>query len=355
MSKSSSTSNSAKRFPFNAPSNAGEFSQWALLPLRAFLGITFLFAGFQKLANPNFFIDASPISIHSQLTGAARFSPIHALLSHMVGLANPIGMVIAYAELAVGLGILLGLFTRIAAIGGALLSFSLFLAVSFHTTPYFTNADIVFFFAWLPFIFAGSPSQLSLDAWLGAYIKKGVNVSTTEIATPVQIEALSRRKMMVSSAAAATAALGTLIAGGTVAATGKLIGNAKSQAASGTVAETTTTLSPTTTTTTTSKYPGVMLGAASQVAVGKPATFTVPSTGDPAIVFNEGGGKFISYDTVCPHAGCTVGYYSGKTMQCPCHGGVFDVGTGNVLSGPPPHGLVKLNVVLEADGNLYLQ
>jgi len=98
-----------------------------------------------------------------------------------------------------------------------------------------------------------------------------------------------------------------------------------------------------------------MLGAASQVVVGRPATFTVPSTGDPAIVFNLGGGKFVSYDTVCPHAGCTVGYYSGKTMQCPCHGGQFDVSTGNVVSGPPPHGLVKLNVVLEADGNLYLQ
>jgi thiosulfate dehydrogenase [quinone] large subunit len=273
----------------------------------------------------------------------------------MVGIANPIGMVIAYAELAIGLGILLGLFSRIAAIGGALLSFSLFLAVSFHTTPYFTNADVVFFFAWLPFIVAGSPSKLSLDAWLSAYTKKSANISSKEIATPVQIEALSRRKMMVSSAAAATAALGTLIAGGTVAATGKLIGNAKSPTSSGIASETTTTLSPTTTTTTSSKYPGVMLGAASQVAVGKPATFTVPSTGDPAIVFNEGGGKFISYDTVCPHAGCTVGYYSGKTMQCPCHGGVFDVSTGNVLSGPPPHGLAKLNVVLEADGNLYLQ
>jgi len=364
MSKSSSVSASSKRFPFNAPTNAGQFSQWALLPLRAFLGITFLFAGFQKLANPNFFINASPISIHSQLTGAARFSPIHALLSHMIGLANPIGMVIAYAELAVGLGVLIGLFTRIAAIGGALLSFSLFLAVSFHTTPYFTNADIVFFFAWLPFIFAGSPPQLSLDAWLSAYSLKREKVSSTEVATPVQIESLSRRKVMVGGAAAATAALGTLIAGGTVAATGKLIGNAKTPATNGIASGTTTTtsqgttpttLSPTTTTTSASKYPGVMLGAASQVAVGKPATFTVPSTGDPAIVFNEGGGKFISYDTVCPHAGCTVGYYSGNTLQCPCHGGQFQVSTGNVVSGPPPHGLTKLNVVLEADGNLYLQ
>jgi thiosulfate dehydrogenase [quinone] large subunit len=362
MSKSSPR-HATKSSPFNTPANARLLSEWALLPLRVFLGATFLYAGFQKLANPNFFINASPISIHSQLTGAARFSPIHALLSHMVGLANPIGLTIAYAELAVGLGILIGLFSRIAAIGGALLSFSLFLAVSFHTSPYFTNADIVFFFAWLPFIFAGSPPQLSVDAWLATFAKKGIKIGPSGVATPVQIDALSRRKMMVSSAAAATAALGTLIAGGTVAATGKLIGNAKSPTTNGFGSTTTTTgasttpttLTPTTTTTVGSKYSGTKLGAASQVAVGKPATFTVPSTGDPAIVFNQGGGKFVAYDTVCPHAGCTVGYYSGNTMQCPCHGSQFTISGGNVLNGPAPHGLSKLNVVLEADGNLYLQ
>jgi alpha-tubulin suppressor-like RCC1 family protein len=91
----------------------------------------------------------------------------------------------------------------------------------------------VFFFAWLPFIFAGSPPQLSVDAWLATFAKKGIKIEPSGVATPVQIDALSRRKMMVSSAAAATAALGTLIAGGTVAATGKLIGNAKSPTTKG--------------------------------------------------------------------------------------------------------------------------
>ena len=47
----------------------------ALLPLRAFLGFTFCFAGLQKLANPGFFDAASPVSIQSQLAGAARFTP----------------------------------------------------------------------------------------------------------------------------------------------------------------------------------------------------------------------------------------------------------------------------------------
>ena len=381
---------------FNAPANARLLSEWTLLPLRIFLGTTFLYAGFQKLANPNFFINESPISIHSQLSGAARFSPIHALLSHMIGIANPIGMVIAYAELAVGLGILIGLFSRIAAIGGALLSFSLFLAVSFHTSPYFANSDIVYFFAWLPFILAGSPPKLSVDAWLATKTEKNTQIAPNEVATPVEINALSRRKIIVGSAAAATATLGTLITGSAVAATGKLVGNAKTPTtnsfASGTTTSTTrkpsttttrkasttttrkasttttrapanggttgpssppTTLAPPTTTTP-SKYPGVKLGSASQVTVGKPATFTT-NNGDPGIVFNQGGGKFIAYNTVCSHAGCTVGYNSGNTLQCPCHGAQFLVSNGNVIGGPAPHGLIKLNVVQEADGNLYLQ
>ena len=50
---------------------------------------------------------------------------------------------------------MLGLWTRVAALGGALLSFGLFFTVSFHATPFYTGADIVFFFAWMPFILAG--------------------------------------------------------------------------------------------------------------------------------------------------------------------------------------------------------
>jgi thiosulfate dehydrogenase [quinone] large subunit len=46
----------------------------ALLPLRAFLGFTFCFAGLRKLANPRFFDAADPASIQSQLTGAAPFT-----------------------------------------------------------------------------------------------------------------------------------------------------------------------------------------------------------------------------------------------------------------------------------------
>lgn len=145
------------------PPAAGALAGWALLPLRAFLGFTFCFAGLQKLANPSFFRASNPGGIQAQMAAAARNSPIHALLTPLAHHAVLIGTVIAIGEVAVGFGTLLGLFTRIAALGGALLSLNLFLAVSFHTNPYYTGSDIVFIFAWLPLIVAGG-GQLSVDA-----------------------------------------------------------------------------------------------------------------------------------------------------------------------------------------------
>ena len=54
------------------PAHALQLTGWAALPLRAFLGFTFCFAGLQKLANPGFFDATNPVSIQSQLAGAAR-------------------------------------------------------------------------------------------------------------------------------------------------------------------------------------------------------------------------------------------------------------------------------------------
>jgi thiosulfate dehydrogenase [quinone] large subunit len=385
---------------------AWALAEWALLPLRIFLGATFLFAGLQKLSNPNFFNFNSPNSIHAQLMGAARVSPIHALLSHMVGLATPIGIMIAAGEMAIGIGTLLGLWTRIAAVGGLILSFSLFLAVSFHTSPYYTGADIVFSFAWIPFIIGGGPSRFSVDGWAAGFAARQVGVRRCELVavpfskvqgvcghfvsgkctarhglacdasacpwllgdfaptvTPVKIATLQRRSLVLGAAAAASAAVGATVLGAAVAAGGRLAGGAHVPSSStgqlGSGATTTTTLgssSPATSTPVARKYSGTLLGAASQVPTGQAASFTIPTTGDPGIVIHEKGGQFQAYDSVCPHMGCTVGYSgSANLMVCPCHGSQFLASTGQVLSGPAPHGLTKLNVVLEPDGNIYLK
>jgi thiosulfate dehydrogenase [quinone] large subunit len=152
------------------PPKAVALSGWALLPLRGFLGFTFCFAGLQKLANPNFFNASSPVSIQAQLLASSRVSPLHQLLGHLLGLAVPIGVLIALAEIAVGLGVLLGLWTRVAAAGGMMLALTLFLTVSFHSSPYYTGADIVFLFAFIPLVLAGSGGVLSLDGLIAARV-----------------------------------------------------------------------------------------------------------------------------------------------------------------------------------------
>ena len=106
---------------FRPPPHTLASAGWVLLPLRAFLGFTFVFAGLQKLANPAFFNAANPASIQAQLASARRASPIHSLIGPLTHVAVPVGLLIAFAELAIGLGTLLGLWARAAAIGGSVL------------------------------------------------------------------------------------------------------------------------------------------------------------------------------------------------------------------------------------------
>jgi nitrite reductase/ring-hydroxylating ferredoxin subunit len=47
-------------------------------------------------------------------------------------------------------------------------------------------------------------------------------------------------------------------------------------------------------------------------------------------------GTFFAVDNDCPHAGCSLsqGDLWGKVINCPCHGGQFDLETGEVVGGP---------------------
>ena len=146
---------------------------WVLLPLRLFLGITFVYAGLQKLTDPQFFDPHAVGYIGKQLAAFARDSPLHdLLLSVAVPHAALFGSLVAYGELAIGLGVLVGLLLRPAAFFGALLSFVFFLSASWNVHPYFYGPDIVFFFAWLPVMLAGARHAAlpvmddALTAWL---------------------------------------------------------------------------------------------------------------------------------------------------------------------------------------------
>jgi thiosulfate dehydrogenase [quinone] large subunit len=330
---------------------------WYLLPLRVFLGVTFLYAGLQKLANPDFFKSSSPVSIHAQLIGATHTSPIGSLLGHLTGAASVIGALIAVAEVAIGAGALFGLLTRVAAVGGMLVSFSLFLAISFHSRPYFTGSDIVFLFAWTPVALAGAAGAPALDTWLASQRARTFTASDTAR------EGAVSRGAIIGIFAASTAVLIGAVAG-----FGRVFASSTTVNAGGTTATTSSTAPPTSTTgaptttapgastTTTVPLPrGKSIGAASQVPVGGSAAFNDPSSGDPSLVIQQTADDFKAFDAICPHAGCTVAYQaSAGIIACPCHGSEFNPKTGAVIQGPANTGLTPIKVIKGSNGDLYV-
>jgi thiosulfate dehydrogenase (quinone) large subunit len=342
---------------------------WTLLPLRAFLGVTFCFAGLQKLANPAFFDPSSPVSIQSQLAGAARVSPVHALLGPVAHVATPVGVVIALSELAVGIGTLLGFQARIAAAGGMALSLVLFLTVSFHSSPYYTGADIVFLFAWTPFVLGGTGDVLSLDGVLARARRRDAAARED---TPAGATTYERRAVLGgATATAVVVAMGGLAAGLT-AALGRVAGRGGAAATTtptlgGSSASGTTSSAPTTTvpggssssttalpTTTSTRPDGTAIGRTADVPVGGSASFNNPSNGDPSLVIQPSSGTFLAFDAVCPHAGCTVRYVGNQDLfACPCHGSEFNGQSGAVERGPARRGLTVIPLTV-ADGEFYV-
>ncbi|MFF3321418.1 DoxX family protein [Streptomyces sp. NPDC002889] len=143
---------------------AGRF---ALLPLRIFLGVTFIYAGIDKLTDSQFMSATGSGSIGELMSSVRDTSAVPALVDLALKSPEGFGYAIAFGELAVGIGTLVGLLARLAALGGALISLSLWLTVSWQTEPYYYGNDLAYLMAWLPLVLAGAP-LLSLDALIAA-------------------------------------------------------------------------------------------------------------------------------------------------------------------------------------------
>lgn len=334
----------------------------ALLPLRVFLGITFLYGGVQKLNDPGFLHPGAATYIGSQLHGFATGTPGGFVLRALALPAPQLaGVGVALVEILVGVLVTAGLLTRIAALVGLGLNLLLFLSASWKTYPYFLGSDIVFVFAWLPFVLAGAQGQPAvdhaLDRLLVARPRRGRDepVRSRSSGGHVAPEALTRRAAlgralgMSGAAAVALAALATVTRGGyRGASTRSLSAGAGSHTA----------------TTPSSPLPvhhhrphsaapagGVRLGPSRRLPAGQGATYRDPTDGQPDIVVRDASGRLSATSAICTHAGCPVEYQQG-TLYCPCHGSVFNARTGAVEQGPAQTPLAQKHVV-EQGGWIY--
>jgi thiosulfate dehydrogenase (quinone) large subunit len=359
---------------------------WVALPLRLFLGVTFAYAGIQKLTDPGYFRPSAPSYIGRQMLGFAHGTPLGGLLLHLVvPHATLFGELIAWGELAIGLGVLIGVLVRPAAFCGALLSLVFFLTASWRVYPYFYGSDIVFLFGWTVIILAGPRSggwpvfDAGLASWLLARVPRRYTEAATrvlrialgvpnppasnEMQTPVVANGQRRgqpigRSMQVRGGRGAIYARAQSrrdffrgMVSGVAGALGvvfviSLLRSGSGGNAGGDLPQNPGSSSAVTNT------PGasgpVTIAQVSQVPTNNSVSFTAPSSGDPGVLVHLSSGDFVAYDALCTHAQCAVQYDpSSRLLLCPCHGAAFDPAHGaSVVQGPAPTPLTSIPVTV---------
>ena len=349
----------------------------ALLPVRVFLGATFVYAGVDKLIDPAFLHPTGPGSIGAQLEEFARVSPIAPLIQ-VFGqtFSVEIGLLIAIAEIAIGLGGLSGLLFRLAAAGGFGLSVLFWLTASWATKPYYYGPDLPYAFGWLTLALAGTGGRYTLETWLTrefggvAYeeplsaerrtvLKAGLvgiaALVVTGLAGTVGASVLGRSRTSLGTGTPSAAATGdvarqdaspTLPAAADASPAGTIVAD---PSPAGTVAA--------------GSIPapaaarGPLVAKVSQLGSGRAVTFNDPVSGDPGVLLKLGDGSIVAFDAVCTHAGCTVEYDRGSGyLFCPCHGAAFDPAhDAEVIAGPTNQPLARIPIHIDtASGRITL-
>lgn len=141
-----------------------------LLPMRVLLGFISIYAGMGKLCDPVYFDGGERGSMVKWLTSLHPWAMAEPLrdfaLSHPVGA----GLTVAFLQVVVGVLTVLGLWQRVAAAFGALLSAALLVTVSWRSVAVYDAPDIILLAAWSPLIIAGAPvysvdGRLAGEAW----------------------------------------------------------------------------------------------------------------------------------------------------------------------------------------------
>ena len=271
----------------------------ALRIMRLWLGITWIYAGWDKASDPGFLSAGSSTYIGSQLSGYATHSPLGFAFDTLIEYASLVGGFVIISEFAIGLATLLWVAPRLAAFGGFLMSLGLWLADTFHVSPYFLASNTAYAVLWLSYLLL----------LIGNGKRKVFTMS------------LERRSVL---RVGITGALAVAFAGA-----GKFFAKA----------------APATSTSAAGK--GTKIVKLTSLKVGAARNF-VASNGAPAILFRTKTGVF-AYSAICTHQGCTVAYSAAsKTMKCPCHQAEFDPNkSAKVVNGPAVNPLGKIKVAVK--------
>jgi thiosulfate dehydrogenase (quinone) large subunit len=347
---------------------------WALLPLRLFLGLTFIDAGAGKLLSPAWFGDG-PRSFAALAASFAKGSPLAGPVRAVV-LAHPFlfALLLAVLELVVGVCTVIGLASRLAAGVGLGLSLTFFLTASWRVRPFFYGADLPFAAGWLTLLLAEHGGLPSVDATLLRRHRSERGLGPAELVgvpfdrlqqqcaqadehsrcasaagepcagagcpladarpAPAAQDA-SRRAFLAAAGKAAGMLVATLVAA--AGAAPLIAGREQGRTAGGRSGQ-------------------QQVGYLWQVPVGQAELFELPRSREPAIMVRLARDQLVAYSAICTHAKCVVGFDpASRLIVCACHGAEFDPRRGAaVVAGPAPRPLPRVDLRVDRDA-VYVQ
>ena len=82
-----------------------------------------------------------------------------------------------------------------------------------------------------------------------------------------------------------------------------------------------------------------------------PGSMTAVDLNGERVAIANVDGKYYAFSDACTHRGCSLSAseLAGTVVTCVCHGGQFDVTSGDVVGGPPPEPIKTYPVAVDAD------
>lgn len=275
---------------------------WQNIPIgarliRLFLGVTFIYGGWNKATDPGFLNPQSASYIGAQITSYLDTSPISFLLKPMIENATAFGWSIIITEFAIGIATLSGIALELAALGGFFLSITLWLTATWTVKPYFLGSDTAY-----------------AILWLALFLLVRQNTKGRRV-TALLPDLRDRREVM--------RILGVVAASVAAVFVGRRFENSNPSPEAGTA-----------------------IAKVAEFPIGSSKEF-IAADGSPAVLFRTKSGVF-AYSRVCTHQGCSVSYEAASNVLiCPCHNARFDpTRDGSVISGPTKIALPKIKVAI---------
>jgi len=275
----------------------------AVRVIRLWLGVTWIYGGWNKATDPGFFSKTGANYIGKQLTGYSTHSPLGFFFRHLIERATLVGIGVTILEFAIGIATIFWIAPTFTAFMGFSMSIGLWTAATWHVKPYFLGSDTAYAVLWLSYFLTLVGKRRKVDVSLDR--RGAMRVGILGITS---IGAMLVGRYVFKPASPGRTALSTPGA----------------------------------------STPNQIIKL-SDLAVGQSHEFA-DANGQPAVLFRTKNGVF-AYSEICTHQGCTVSYSPpDKALVCPCHGAVYDpFNNAAVLAGPAPSPLPPVKVKVRGE------